>query len=128
MGLVITIHVIVCALLIAVILIQRGRGGGGLAESFSDVESMFGTKTNTFLTRTTTVLSVLFFLTCLSLALLSVKQSRSLMRNTKIQTAPIQEAAPLIPSTELPKPAPQEEPKVEEKRGTEQSEEASQTE
>jgi len=82
MGLVITIHVIVCALLIVIILIQRGRGSG-LVESFSGVESMFGTKTNTFLTRTTTVLSTLFLLTCLTLAVLSARQSRSLMRNIK---------------------------------------------
>jgi len=119
MGLVITIHVIVCALLIALILIQRGRGGG-LAESFSDVESMFGTKTNVFLTRTTTVLSALFFITCLSLAVLSIKQSRSLMRNTKIETAPVQ-AAPLTPSPELPKQDNQQLPKTEEKANTQKT-------
>jgi len=120
MGLLITIHVIACVLLIALILIQRGRGGG-LAESFSDVESMFGTKTNTFLTRTTTVLSVLFFITCLSLAVLSVKQSRSLMRNTKTQTLPAGGAMPLQPSAELPKQAPQQLPKVEEKTSTQKT-------
>jgi len=77
---IIIIHVIVCATLIGLVLIQRGRGSG-LVESFQGVESMFGTKTNTFLTRATTVLSILFFFTCLSLALLSVRQSRSLMRS-----------------------------------------------
>ncbi|MDD4939053.1 MAG: preprotein translocase subunit SecG [Candidatus Omnitrophica bacterium] len=82
MGFIITLHVVVCALLIALILIQRGRGGG-LAESFSDVESMLGTKTSAFLTRTTTILSVLFFFTCLTLAVMSVRQSRSLMREKK---------------------------------------------
>lgn len=84
-GFVITIHVIACLLLIIIILIQSGRGGG-LVESFSGVESMFGPKTNSFLTRATTILSILFFITCLSLALLSAKQSRSLMRDKKIQT------------------------------------------
>jgi preprotein translocase subunit SecG len=74
-------------LLIGIILIQRGRGGG-LTESFSDVESVFGTKTNTFLTRTTTVLSILFFLTCLSLAFLSAQQSKSLLRNVKTKEQP----------------------------------------
>lgn len=115
-GLIITIHVIVCALLIVIILIQRGRGGG-LAESFSDVESMFGTKTNAFLTRTTTVLSILFFITCLSLAILSVKASRSLMKDIKIekpapeqqkQLSPPPEVSPQKPegqgSQETPKP------------------------
>ena len=76
--LVIIIHVIVCTALIILVLIQRGRGGG-LVESFQGVESLFGTKTNTFLTRTTTVLSILFFITCLSLALLSLRQSKSLL-------------------------------------------------
>jgi len=81
-GLIIAIHLIVCALLIAIILIQAGRGGG-LVESFSSVESMFGPKTNTFLTRATTILAIIFFLTCISLAFLSARQSRSLMRNVK---------------------------------------------
>ncbi len=84
MGLVIVIHIIVCALLIAIILIQSGRGGG-LVENFSGIESMLGTKTNAFLTKTTTVLSVLFFITCLSLAFLSLRQSRSLMRDVKAE-------------------------------------------
>jgi len=81
---VIIIHAIICVVLIGLVLIQRGRGGG-LVESFSGVESMFGTKTNAFLTRTTTILSILFFFTCLALAVLSVRQSRSLMKNIKIQ-------------------------------------------
>jgi len=83
---IIVLHVIICIVLIGLVLIQRGRGGG-LVESFSGVESMFGTKTNTFLTRTTTVCSTLFFLTCLSLAVLSVRQSKSLMRNIRPKAA-----------------------------------------
>ncbi|MDD5465355.1 MAG: preprotein translocase subunit SecG [Candidatus Omnitrophica bacterium] len=80
MILLIIIHVIACVVLIGLVLIQRGRGAG-LVESFAGVESMFGTKTSAFLTRTTTIMSVVFFMTCLSLAVLSVKQSKSLMRN-----------------------------------------------
>ncbi len=110
MGLIIVIHVVVCALLIVLILIQRGRGGG-LAESFSDVESMFGTKTNAFLTRTTTVLSVLFFMTCLSLAVLSIRQSRSLLKDIKPQAATTEQAQPAVP----PKQVSQQVPKAEEK-------------
>ncbi len=82
MTLIIIIHVTACVILITLVLIQRGRGAG-LVESFAGVESMFGTKTNAFLTRTTTIMSVAFFLTCLSLAILSVRQSKSLMRNVK---------------------------------------------
>ncbi|MDD5281996.1 MAG: preprotein translocase subunit SecG [Candidatus Omnitrophica bacterium] len=83
MTFIIIVHVIACVVLIVLVLIQRGRGAG-LVESFAGVESMFGTKTSAFLTRTTTIMSVVFFLTCLSLAVLSVKQSKSLMRNTKV--------------------------------------------
>ena len=85
-GLLVTIHVLACVVLIILVLIQRGRGAG-LVESFAGVESMFGTKTSAFLTKTTTVMSVIFFITCLSLAVLSVKQSKSLMRDVKPQAA-----------------------------------------
>jgi len=81
-GFFVVLHLIICILLIGIILIQAGRGGG-LVESFSSVESMFGPKTNTFLTRTTTVLAVLFFLNCIGLAFLSAQQSKSLMRKVK---------------------------------------------
>jgi len=99
MGLVIALHVIICALLITIILIQRGRGSG-LVESFSGVESMFGTKTSAFLSRTTTVLSILFFITCLSLAMLSAKMSRSLMRN--IKAPKVEEKNPPVQTQAVP--------------------------
>jgi preprotein translocase subunit SecG len=82
MSLVIVIHVIACVILITLILIQRGRGGGFI-ESFSGLESMFGTKTSAFLSKATSVLAVLFFFTCLLLAFLSLKESKSLMRGVK---------------------------------------------
>ena len=91
---IIAIHVIVCLGLIGLVLIQRGRGSG-LIESLSGVESMFGTKTNAFLARATTVLSIVFFVTCLSLAVLSVRQSKSLMRNVLPKNAPVGEALPV---------------------------------
>lgn len=82
----IALHVLICIFLILIVLIQSGRGGG-LLESLSGVESMFGTKTNALLTRTTTVLSTLFFLTCLSLALFSAHQSQSLLKNVDAPAA-----------------------------------------
>ena len=72
------VHVLAAILLIAVILVQRGRGGG-LVESFSGVESMFGTKTNQLLTRITAVCAAVFLITSVSLAVLAVHKSRSLM-------------------------------------------------
>ncbi|MBI4708406.1 MAG: preprotein translocase subunit SecG [Candidatus Omnitrophica bacterium] len=111
MILLIILHVIACIGLIGIVLIQRGRGSG-LVESFQGVESMFGTKTNEFLTRSTTVLSVIFFITCLSLAILSVKQSKSLMSNAN---APIQaDVSQETKNTEQKNPAAQEAVKKEE--------------
>ncbi|MEW6101190.1 MAG: preprotein translocase subunit SecG [Candidatus Omnitrophota bacterium] len=94
MNFLIVIHVMVCIGLIMIVLIQRGRGSG-LVEAFSGVESMFGTKTDAFLTRTTTVLSILFFATCLGLAFLSVSKSRSLMGNVRPQEETSQKEEPI---------------------------------
>jgi preprotein translocase subunit SecG len=79
---IVAIHITVCLLLMAIVLVQQGRGGG-LVDSFSSVETMFGPKTSAFLTKATTVLSIVFFITCLSLAVLSSRQSRSLMQGAK---------------------------------------------
>ena len=95
----IILHVSACLILITLVLIQRGRGAG-LVESFAGVESMFGTKTNSFLTRTTTIMSVVFFLTCLSLAVLSVRQGKSLMTEARRHRVVNSEAAPWgVPET-----------------------------
>lgn len=98
-GLLIAIHVAACALLIIIILIQTGRGGG-LVESLSNVESMFGTKTSMFLTRATGILAVLFFLSCIGLAFLSAKQSKSLLSG--ITTKPPAQAVQQEPAGTKP--------------------------
>jgi len=108
-GLIIFLHVLICVLLITIILIQRGRGGG-LVESFSDMESMFGTKTNAFLTRTTTILSALFFITCLVLAFISAQQAKSMIPDVVPQTTKAQ-----APEQPKPQNAEQEAPKPEAK-------------
>lgn len=77
-SIIVAFHIIACVGLIFFILIQSGRGGG-LIQSFSSAESIFGTKTNTFLTKTTTVLAITFFITCLSLAFLSIQQNKSIV-------------------------------------------------
>jgi preprotein translocase subunit SecG len=119
MILLIVVHVFACIVLISLVLIQRGRGAG-LVESFSGVESMFGTKTSVFLTRTTTIMSIIFFLTCLGLAVLSVRQSKSLMRNLsasssktgapkdqvpKAETSQSEAVKPVVPVQNPPAPA-----------------------
>jgi len=79
-AIVITIHVIVSLVLIAVILLQAGRGGG-LSETFggSSTQTLFGTKTSVFLTRATAACAIIYILTCLSLAVLTSHRGRSLV-------------------------------------------------
>lgn len=105
-GFVIFIHALICALLLLVILMQSGRGGG-LTEGFASAESMFGTQTNQFLIRGTTVLAILYFVTCLSLAVLSSSKGKSIMPNqVATQAAPVVDPAEDVEntavSTEIP--------------------------
>lgn len=92
-GFVIFIHVVACLLLLLLILMQSGRGGG-LTEGFASAESMFGTQTNQFLIKGTTVLAVIYFVTCLSLAVLSSSKGKSIM--------PTQVATQAAPVVEIP--------------------------
>lgn len=97
-GLVIAIHVIASLVLIAVILLQAGRGGG-LSESFggSSTQTIFGTKTNLFLTRATAASAVIYIITCLTLAVMTSHRGRSLVSTGKM-TMPLtqgQQGAPM---------------------------------
>lgn len=79
-GIIITIHVIVSFILIAVILLQAGRGGG-LSETFggSQTQTILGTKTSVFLKRATTVAAILYILVCLILGVMTGHRGRSLV-------------------------------------------------
>ena len=114
-GILIFIHIVVSIGLIGIVLIQAGRGGG-LSESFSGAESIFGTKTNALLTRATSIFAVIFFITCLSLAFLSKQRSKSLLEGKKIpsqvQTTKPEEGPPAteqLPNTQA-QSQPQEQP------------------
>lgn len=92
--LILVIHVFLCFILIAVILLQAGRGGG-LSDAFGGTaQSMFGTRGAAYLTRATTVCAVLFMLTSLGMALLSAQRGRSLLEGARV--API--AVPAVPA------------------------------
>ena len=101
MGFILVVHIIVCVLLVICILLQAGRGGG-LAESFSSAESMFGTQTNQFMVRLTTALAVIFLITSLTLAFNSSKQDKSLMTNAKLP--PVEKPVEPAVTVDVPKP------------------------
>ncbi len=87
-GLIIFIHVVVVIILIAVILVQRGRSSG-LIEALGGVESIFGTKTSSFFVKVTVFLAVLFFLTSITLDYLSKQRRVSVVEKiTHVESVP----------------------------------------
>ena len=91
MGIVlVAVHVIVCFILIAVILLQAGRGQGFAGSSLGggNVQSIFGTRSADILTKATTVAAILFLFTCIGLDILEARRSRSLF-DTQRPVAPV---------------------------------------
>ncbi len=125
MSIVLTIlHVTICFVLIAVILLQAGRGQGLTGTNFSsgNVQSLFGTRASDFLTKATTVSAVLFLFTCIGLDIMEAQRSRSLFETGR-PSAPVdvqqiqkvlekikadetaKSSAPVPPAVPTPKPA-----------------------
>lgn len=95
-GLVLVIHLLVCVVLIAVILLQGGRGGLSEALGGAAAQSLFGGSAATVLTRVTGICAGVFVVTCLSLAYLSTIRGRSVMEQFQ-QLSP--DSLPLVPPT-----------------------------
>ncbi len=86
---VMALHIVVSLVLIAVILLQAGRGGG-LSESFggSSTQTIFGTKTSLFLMRATAASAIVYIITCLVLGVMTSNRGRSLVsKGSAIPTA-----------------------------------------
>jgi preprotein translocase subunit SecG len=104
-GSIIVVHVIVCVLLILIVMIQQGRGGG-LIDSLSSAENFLGTKTSTFLVKSTTIFATVFFITCLTLAFLSIQKGKSLIETNYQPTANTKVAASALNQTTTPEATP----------------------
>lgn len=108
---VIAVHVIVCIVLIAIILLQAGRGGG-LSEAFGgdSSQTIFGTKVSVFLTKATVVAASLFLITCLGLGIMTSRRGRSLIElkgkkgvPVRLPTVPVEKkGTPLAEPEKLP--------------------------
>ena len=83
------VHVLVCFFLIAVILLQAGRGGGlsDMAGGGGQPQAILGTQTNTFMMRVTEVCAILFIVTSISLGLLTASRNKSLVEKTRLSRA-----------------------------------------
>ena len=82
---VLILHLFVCFVLIAVILLQAGRGGGLADFVGGSTSNILGTRATTYLTKATSVCAVLFMFTSLGLAVMSAKQGQSLMEKQAAQ-------------------------------------------
>src|SRR5262245_45594122 len=128
-ALLLTLHILVCLLLIVAVLLQSGKGGGLAGGAFGGTaQTVLGGRGATdFITRATMVLGGAFFLTSLILALMSTgtrATNRSLMQEEARRATPTQaqprpgQAAPgqpgpgqQAPTQQAPaQPAPAEQP------------------
>ncbi len=94
-----TIHILVAILLIAVVLMQRGQAGG-MGESFGggSSQSLFGSAgASSFLVKATGVLATIFMITSLSLAFFSQQEAGSVL-DKGIGSGAVQESG--IPATD----------------------------
>lgn len=99
-GLLLGLHIFVCAVLVLVVLLQRGEsadlagafGGGGSQTAFGPRGA------TTFLSKLTTISAILFMLTSLGLAVFSVSRQGSVVK--KETKAPI--TAPEKGEAEMP--------------------------
>ncbi len=119
-ALLMALHLIVCLCLVAVVLVQSGKGGGLAGGAFGGAtQTVFGGRGATdFITRATVVLGVLFFVTSLSLALMTsrgtggAKSIVSVAARRAASTAPatgapapVGTASPVTPAPAIPAPA-----------------------
>ncbi|MCF8025472.1 MAG: preprotein translocase subunit SecG [Desulfobacteraceae bacterium] len=92
--LIILIHLIVCFALIAIILLQTGKGASmGAMFGGAGNQTLFGqTGASSFLGKATTVAAVVFMLTSLSLAVMSKSGDKSVVGDMKPAAEQSQEA------------------------------------
>ena len=109
--LILIVHVIVALFLIAVVLLQGGRGGLGEAMGGAAAQSLFGGGANTVMTRITAVAATMFMLTCLSLAALSTARGRSVIDRLPVDGSfPMNGPMPMLPGVPEPSPTPEPPP------------------
>jgi preprotein translocase subunit SecG len=109
MTIVLTIlHVLVSLFLIAVVLLQSGKGAEmGASFGSSGSQSVFGAGGGTsFLSKLTTSAAVIFMLTSLTLAYVSGQPSSSSIMSSKGKSAPVQAPAVPTPAPQKAVPAP----------------------
>lgn len=102
LSILIAIHVVVCALMILVVLMQRPRSEGlGSAFGGGLTDNVFGSQTTNVLARFTTWMGIAFFVITLLLSILTAKANSG---KTAVQKKLLSEPLPAAVSTPTPAP------------------------
>ncbi len=99
------LHILVCFAMIAIVLLQSGKGAEmGASFGAGGSSSVFGASGgNTFMSNLTTGAAIIFMLTSLTLAYMSgTGGGSSIMSGKSGKTAPAQKAAPAAPEAQTP--------------------------
>lgn len=102
---VLVVHIILAILMIVLILVQHGKGADAGASFGGGAATVFGASGSAnFLTRLTAILTALFFVTSLSLAVFAKKQTTDAYSLKSVQTtttapANSSETSPVAPKT-----------------------------
>ncbi len=102
------VHIAVSIFLIAVVLLQSGKGGAGSAFGGGESQTLLGTSGDSFLGKLTTVAAIIFMLTSLALAYLastSAKSSIMMGIESKPKVEATAENAKAAPEAKAPAPA-----------------------
>jgi len=108
-GFLLTLHVIVSILLVAVILLQPGAKGGGLGASFGGggANTAFGARGSApFLAKFTYYLAAALMTTSLVIEVIIVKENRSVLDRATVTTPAKPAGAAPAPAVPAPAPAP----------------------
>lgn len=110
--LVLIIHVIACLALIAIVLLQTGRGAEMGAAFGGSSQTLFGSSGgSTFLGKLTTAAAVVFMITCLGLTYFASRpEGKSVMEKVKVEVE--EKQGPTLPDAKPAQAAPSSSSKV----------------
>lgn len=110
------IHVVISTALIAMVLLQQGKGAGMGALAGGSSGTLFGSQGSAnFMSRTTALLATAFFVTSLTLSYLAIKQVKAAREDsipaptpTRITSdVPGEAQAPVVTDSDVPAAAPE---------------------
>lgn len=106
--LIIVVHVLVSAALIGLVLIQRGKGAeAGAAFGSGASQTVFGARGSaSFLTRTTAILATIFFITSLSLAYFTQRDTGAKSVTEIVAPATTKQDEPQVKTPSVPEDVP----------------------